>query len=91
MTRLEEEKIVGTVDGLRVSLPISVKLCLICSTIGLILIETECIQGLRTKLWVDGLLPHPWFYPALIFAPWAFCVWGLSRARRLVSHGQVDP
>ncbi|MBV9574325.1 MAG: hypothetical protein JOY93_09750 [Acidobacteriales bacterium] len=70
-------------------IPHSVKMCLFFSTVGLVLLEVECVQGLLSKPWTYAQLRHPWAYPCFIFLPWAFCVWGVWRLSGLAARHRL--
>ena len=70
-------------------LPRSVKICFLSSTIGLILLEWEWAAYLRPMEKSHIVLAHPWFYPVLIFAPWAWSMWGVLQIQRLARHNRI--
>ena len=68
--------------------PRSVVVCFLSSTVGLIMLEIECVDNLRSILKSHISLRHPWFYPALIFALWAWSVWNLWKVSS--THDRID-
>lgn len=78
-------------EGIR-SLPRSVKIGLLCSTVYLITLEADFVQDMLFQLKTHAEPRHLWYIlPVLIFLPWYYCVRSIWLLRGLVAHEAAGP